>query len=114
MKNGTFARLQDWMNRVGVPHWDFWNAVPEKTGDVKMEDVDWEKLYAHLAGRRVVIALGGFATRVAKQALKYDSSGIVLIAIDHPSPRNRNFNDPAYEGEMLKRLKKELKDVLGR
>lgn len=28
--------------------------------------------------------------------------------IDHPSPRNRKFNDPKYEAKMLKELKKWL------
>lgn len=30
------------------------------------------------------------------------------IVTDHPSPRNRKFNDPAYEKKMLKKLKGEL------
>jgi hypothetical protein len=101
------------MTSVGVPHWDFWNVVPEKTGDVKMEDVDWDKLWEVIGQRKAVVCLGGFVARVAKRAAMYRSDPINLIFIDHPSPRNRNFNDPAYEPEMLTRLKKELKDVLG-
>jgi hypothetical protein len=113
IKNGTFCRLKKWMDEVGVPHWDFHNVVPDKTGEVKLEDVDWGELVKQvgLSGarqRKVIICLGGFVARVMKQV---EFTGIKLIFIDHPSPRNRNFNDPAYEPAMLKRLKKELKDV---
>lgn len=105
IKNGTFAKLQAWMNSVGVPHWDFHNVVPDKTGEVKMDDVDWQELLEHIRDRKVVICLGGFVARVMK---KMEYTGIKTICIDHPSPRNRNFNDPGYEAQMLKRLKEEL------
>lgn len=31
-----------------------------------------------------------------------------LFTVDHPSPRNRNLNDPMYEKKMLKQLKEWL------
>lgn len=31
-----------------------------------------------------------------------------LFTVDHPSPRNRNFNNPTYEKRMLKKLKEWL------
>jgi G:T/U-mismatch repair DNA glycosylase len=108
IKNGTFARLQSWMNSVGVPHWDFVNVVPHIIGDVKIEDVPFDVLNAWTAGRKAIICLGTFVGRVIKKAEVGDAK---IILIDHPSPRNRNFNDPAYEPEMLERLKKELKDA---
>lgn len=113
IKNGTFCRLQDWMNKVGVPHWDFHNVVPHKTGDVKPDDVDWDLLKEQIDGRRVIICLGGMVARVIAilKSLKHPFDHTTVICIDHPSPRNRNFNDPAYETQMLKRLSKELKDA---
>lgn len=33
---------------------------------------------------------------------------VISKTIDHPSPRNRNFNDPVYEKKMLKELKRWL------
>lgn len=110
IKNGTFCRLKTWMDKVGVPHWDFHNVVPEKTGDVKMEDVDWDQLYEKCQDRKAIITLGGFAKRAVECMIRNCAViGADIISIDHPSPRNRNFNDPAYEPEMLKRLKEELK-----
>lgn len=104
-KGGTFERLKSWMDRVGVPHWDFHNVIHDTPNSSNIKDVDWELLRERVRGRKVIIALGTFVSRVCKQ------EGFRFIAIDHPSPRNRNFNDPAYEPEMLKRLKKELKDA---
>lgn len=109
LKNGSFARLQSWMNAVGVPHWDFTNVVPHKIGDVTLDDVPWDVLKAWCGERRVIVCLGGFVARAIK---KVDTGDSVIICIDHPSPRNRNFNDPAYEPEMLKRLKQEIEDAL--
>jgi len=113
IKNGTFVRLQDWMNRAGVPHWDFHNVVPGKTGEVTREDVEWDLLKEQVDGRKVIICLGTFVSRVMAilKSMQYPLNDTVIISVDHPSPRNRNFNDPAYEPEMLERLKKELKDA---
>jgi hypothetical protein len=108
IKNGTFCRLRRWMTEVGIPHWDFHNVVPQKVGDCSLTDVDWDLLKEKVKGRKVVICLGVFVARVVKGVVDPD----VLILIDHPSPRNRNFNDPGYEISMLSRLKKSLKEIL--
>lgn len=111
IKNGTFAKLQSWMNAVGVPHWDFHNVIPDKTGEPNVADVDWKALEKQLQNRKVVICLGTFVTKVMKQLVnRIPDWPTKVILIDHPSPRNRNFNDPAYEPQMLRRLKKELDD----
>jgi hypothetical protein len=102
-KGATFTKVQEWMNTAGVPHWDFHNIIPHVANSTSTKDIDWELLKKKLQERKVVIALGTFVSGVLTRA------GIEHIKIDHPSPRNRNFNDPAYEPEMLKRLKKELK-----
>jgi len=105
-RGGTFERLQSWMTQVGVPHWDFHNVIPHVANSTSTKDIDWDLLGRKLEGRKVVIALGTWVSGVLK------SKEIVHIKVDHPSPRNRNFNDPAYEPAMLKRLKKEIHDVL--
>lgn len=105
-KNGTFCRLKQWMDTVGIPHWDFHNVIPDVANSMKMEDVAVEALQEWVKDRKVIIALGAFVSRVCT---KYD---IPHIRVDHPSPRNHNFNDPAYEPEMLRRLQEELKGKL--
>ncbi len=101
-KGATFTKVQAWMNAVGVPHWDFHNVIPDVANSASLKDVNYPLLKQKLEGRKVVIALGTFVSGVLRL------SGIEHIKIDHPSPRNRNFNDPAYEPEMLRRLKAEL------
>ena len=67
-----------------------------------INDVDEDALYEAVQDKTIIIALGGFVERVCK---KYK---IGCYKIDHPSPRNRNLNDPHYEQQMLKNLKKYL------
>lgn len=109
-KNGTFVRLRGWMDWVGEPAWSFHNVIPNKINSYNMSDVDEDQLEAAVRGKKVVIALGGFVSRVCK---KY---GIRHIKIDHPSPRNRNLNSLEYEITMLNELQFQIavcKDVYG-
>jgi len=103
-KNGTFARLKDWMDTVGLYEWSFHNVIPNKINSYKMSDVDVDALLTETQGK-VVIALGGFVSKVCD---KYD---IPHYKIDHPSPRNRNLNSKAYEVGMLLRLQTFLTEV---
>lgn len=98
-KNGTFSRLKRWFTEVGVEDWDFHNVIPDKINSYDIKDVDEEKLRKAVAGKKVVISLGGFVERVCK---KYSISN---YKIDHPSPRNRNLNSKEYEQNMLDELK---------
>ncbi len=107
LKNSTFARLQTWMDSVGVPHWDFFNVVPHKIGDVTVKDVPWDVLRAWTGSRKIIVCLGNFVHQVVLRT-EAETGTAKIIKVDHPSPRNRNFNDPAYEPEMLRRFKKEL------
>ena len=93
--NGTFVRLKKWMDHLDLPCWAFHNVIPNKANSYKMEDVDVEALNKAVEGKHLVIALGGFVSRVCKK------HKIKHLKIDHPSPRNRKFNDPDYEAQML-------------
>jgi hypothetical protein len=103
-KNGTFARLQNWMDIVGLYQWSFHNVIPNKINSYKMSDVDVDALLTKTNGK-VVIALGGFVSKVCN---KYD---IPHYKIDHPSPRNRNLNSKQYEIGMLFGLQRFLTEV---
>ena len=98
-KNSTLTRLNGWCDRLGLESYDFHNVIPNVTNGSKMEEVDVDMLLQRVRGRKKVIALGGFVSRVlTKYKIEHHKA-------DHPSPRNRNFNDPAYEPMMLDRLK---------
>ena len=101
--NGTFVRLKKWMDAVDLPCWSFHNVIPNKINSYKMEDVDVEALNKAIKGKHLVIALGGFVSRVCKK------HKIPHLMIDHPSPRNRKFNNPDYEAGMLQDFKLHLK-----
>ena len=96
--NGTLIRLDGWMKSVGQREWSFHNVIPNVEGSADMADVDVVALQRAVRGKKIVIALGSFVERVCK---KYS---IDNFKIDHPSPRNRNFNDPSYEKKMLASL----------
>ena len=98
-KNGTYSRLSKWLEVVDVHAFAFHNVIPDKINSYDIKDVQYRKLHAVTHGRKKIIALGGFVERVCK---KYN---IPHYKIDHPSPRNRNLNDPKYEQQMLKRLR---------
>lgn len=109
-KNGTFSKLRGWMEWVGEPAWAFHNVIPNKINSYNMSDVDTDKLESVVRNKKVIIALGGFVSRVCT---KY---GISHIKIDHPSPRNRNLNSIEYEIAMLQRLQHDIaehKDLHG-
>ena len=100
-KNGTFARLNNWMTIVGLYKWSFHNVIPNKINSYKMSDVDVDALMKATDGK-LVIALGGFVSKVC------DKHNIAHYKLDHPSPRNRNLNSKEYEIAMLSRLSKFL------
>lgn len=102
LKNGTYNRLMNWCDFVGISVFAFHNVIPNKINSYDINDVDEDALYEAVQGKTIIIALGGFVERVCK---KYK---IDCYKIDHPSPRNRNLNDPHYEQQMLKNLKKYL------
>ena len=98
-KNGTFVRLKGWMDWVEEPAWAFHNVIPNVVNSYSMRDVDDLALFDAIRGKKVIIALGGFVSRVCKRY------GIYHIKIDHPSPRNRNLNSLEYEMAMLTTLR---------
>ena len=103
-KNGTFARLQKWCDHVELKAFDFHNIIPDIANGCTIDQVDVEKLLQSVRGKVKIVALGGL---VSKVCYKY---GISHYKIDHPSPRNRNLNDPEYELYMLEKLRKYLND----
>lgn len=96
--NGTLSRLQSWMNQSRCSEWTFHNVIPNVADSTDVSDVDVEQLWNAVKGKEKVVALGGFVSRVC------DRFGIEHHRVDHPSPRNRNLNDPSYEKHMIDRL----------
>lgn len=104
--NGTLVRLDSWMKQSGQREWSFHNVIPDVAGSCCIHDVDSNALLKAAHCKSVIIALGGFVYNVCAR------HGIDSFKIDHPSPRNRNFNDAAYEPKVVARLKKFLKSKI--
>ena len=97
--NGSFNTLKRWCNSAGIYEWDFHNVIPDKINSLDIADVDCHLLLEKTSNKQVVVALGGFVSRVLK---KYS---IHHIMIDHPSPRNRNLNDSQRHQDIIQKLK---------
>lgn len=101
--NCSLRRLDRWMKEADQPQWSFHNVIPNIPGSCAMRDVDVRALLKAVNGKKIVISLGSFVESVCKK------HGIENFRIDHPSPRNRKFNDPSHEPKMVEGLRKFLK-----
>lgn len=90
------------MKACGQAEWSFHNVIPNVADSINISDVDVEQLWNAVKDKEKVIALGNIVSRVCQK------HGIDHFRCDHPSPRNRNLNDPGYESIMLHFLVKYL------
>ena len=102
-KNSTVDRLNRWMSVIDVHHYSFVNAV-EHRGEVTHKDVDQILLRNAAKDYKYVVALGGFASKAL------DKIRVNHFKLPHPSPRNRQLNDPTYAEYRLNELKQYLKE----
>jgi hypothetical protein len=103
-KNGSFNTLRKWCNAAELYEWDFHNIIPNKANSLDINDIDIELLYEKIHNKKKVIALGNFVSKILS---KYK---VEHLKIDHPSPRNRNLNDPNYHNVLIDKLKIYLHD----
>lgn len=81
------------MTELEVKRWSFVNASSAKVAT--KSNIDWETLELARPYQKV-IALGNFASEaLAKVSIPH-------FQLPHPSPLNRNLNDPAYEKSVLR------------
>jgi hypothetical protein len=93
--SSSFARLKRWCLEAGIESWDFHNLIPHVPGSEDPRDILEAELLERVRGKEMVVALGTFVHAQLRRR------GIDSIRIDHPSPRNRNFNDPSHEGKVV-------------
>lgn len=98
--NTTLSRLARWMDKAGVRHWSFVN-VASAPGRYVPSNVDRHFLWKTLvvSEHQEIVALG----REASIALwKFNTRHLKL---PHPSPLNRQLNDPRVEELAIARLR---------
>jgi hypothetical protein len=99
-KNSALHRLNKWMTHAGVEHYSFTNVYHEQ-GNFSLRDVDYGFLLSIVSLHQgIVFALGGMASSAL---LRYDYPHVKL---PHPSSRNRRFNDPAFEPQVMDRIRR--------
>lgn len=97
----SYKRLLNWIGELDL-----------NIANVSLHNVDdVETIYT--GNFDVIIFLGKKASKSLKKIIEEDewydlSRSPSVKIIDHPSPRNRKFNDPNYERKMLKELKEWL------
>lgn len=97
--NPSANRLDKWIDHLDVrsDHL-FHNIIEHHIPEPKMQDVNLERVIGYAQCAHRVIALGSFVSSILTKL------GIEHFKMPHPSPRNRQFNDPEFEPMMLKKL----------
>jgi len=95
----TIKRLNRWMDRLGVNYYAFTNVI-HQTGPYKQSMVDKEALLCYIKNYNKVIALGPFVSKTLNRL------GIEHYVLPHPSPLNRQLNDPEFEVMKLTECKR--------
>lgn len=96
-KESTLQRLARWAEKLGIEY-DFANVIPHHVAKERLDDVEFMRVYKMTLPYDKVLSLGNFVDSVLTQMK------IVHYALPHPSPRNRQFNDPTFEEKTLQKL----------
>ena len=86
------------MKELGIEEFAFTNVISIYVDKPTFDAVQTLRLLEASRNIPRCITLGNFADNVATKL------GIEHYALPHPSPRNRKFNDPNYEVEVLQKL----------
>jgi hypothetical protein len=97
-RNHSLHRLSEWMTFLGYETYCFSNVIPYE-GKYTQRDVDLDFVRESTRDHDIIIALGGFVSRVLNRC------HIDHITMPHPSPLNRLLNDKQYERAMLRDAK---------
>lgn len=99
-KGCAWFRLMDWTEEIGISRFSFTNLSFDPHWDKK--NVDYEFLSKCLEGHGKIVALGGMVSNHLKKL------GVSHHALPHPSPLNRQINNPAYISQRLQECKEYL------
>lgn len=102
---GTFKRLENWMERVGVTYYGFMNVYNEQ-GSFKKTDIDYEYVSQCINNQTTIVALGNVASEVLT---KLDKDHLKM---PHPSGLNRLLNNKEYEKQKLSELNEYVSELL--
>lgn len=99
--------LLAWIAYLDVHKYEFINASNEffANGKVKVTGDDYARLYIALKKESKVVALGKIASdALTKLKIKH-------FRLPHPSPRNRQLNNPIFIDRELAKCKRFLEEI---
>lgn len=102
-KNSTFDRLHKWMDHLQVENFSFINCIDVR-GEYKSNKIDYNFLEKSINKTYKVLALGDFPSKALKKL------NIHHFKLPHPSPRNRQLNDKAFESLILEECRSYIYD----
>lgn len=95
----ALRRLYSWAEEINLPIFSFTNLSDDPNWDLKFNSIDKNFVVQALSNHSIIVSLGSQVHNTLKR-LGYDS-----FKMPHPSPLNRQLNDPNYEKQMLSELK---------
>ena len=102
---GTFKRLENWMEQVGVTYYGFMNVYNEQ-GSFKKTDIDYVYVSQCINNHTTIVALGNVASEVLT---KLDKDHLKM---PQPSGLNRLLNNKEYEKQKLSELNEYVSELL--
>lgn len=96
-KESTLTRVERWAKILGVEY-EFANVIEHHVKKESVNDVSFIRILHLTMKYDKILTLGKFSDSVlTKMKIEH-------YALPHPSPRNRQFNDPTFEEKTLQKL----------
>lgn len=95
----ALRRLYSWAEQINLPIFSFINLSDDPNWDFKFKSINKDFIVQSLSDYSIIVSLGSQVHNTLKR-LGFDS-----FQMPHPSPLNRQLNDPEYEKQMLNELK---------
>ncbi len=102
-KNSTFDKLYRWMDHLDIKYFSFINCIDAR-GEYKNSKIDYQSLEKSINKTYKVLALGDFPSKALNKL------NIYHFKLPHPSPRNRQLNDKAFESLILEECRSYIYD----
>ena len=105
VKSGSaLKRLHEWADYLDLQIFSFTNLSDDPYWDFKFKSLDKDFIVQSVQNYGIIVSLGSQVHSTLKR-LGFDS-----FKLPHPSPLNRQINDPTYIKHQLDQLKEYLYD----
>jgi len=89
-RGSALHRLHEWADYLGLRHYSFGNLSDDPHWDFKFKSLDENFIVQMVQGYDIIVSLGTQVHSTLKRL------GFESFKLPHPSPLNRQINDPAY------------------